>query len=225
MGWLGMLPAAAMERTWTNRSGQSLQAELVGVKGGKVVLKDPSGESEIEVALDDLSQSDQEFVASWETQQKLAEAKFPKALQGKLVRLEKDELVPIKDHAPRELYALYYSAGWCGPCRNFTPDLVRFYRRLKDEELAKVDVIFVTSDRSSASMVEYMEDAKMEWPAIPYNLLQKRQIVHNYEVDGIPCLILVDADGKVVSHSYEDGEYRGPREVLKDLEDWLDENS
>jgi len=188
-------------------------------------LKEPGGEAEIEVALTELSEDDQAFVASWEAKQKLGDAKVPKALEGKLFRLEKDELEPIEDHAPRELYALYYSAGWCGPCRRFTPDLVRFYRRLKDEELAKVEIVFVSSDRSASDMVEYMEEDRMEWPAIPYNLLQKRQIVHDYEVKGIPCLVLIDSEGKVVSHSYEEGQYRGPDEVLKDLEDWLDENS
>ena len=39
-----------------------------------------------------------------------------------------------------------------------------------------------------------------------------------YAGDGIPCLVVVDANGKVISDSYAGKTYRGPAQVLNDLD-------
>jgi nucleoredoxin len=39
-----------------------------------------------------------------------------------------------------------------------------------------------------------------------------------YAGTGIPCLVLVDASGAVLSHSYEGKTYVGPSKVLRDLD-------
>jgi len=40
-----------------------------------------------------------------------------------------------------------------------------------------------------------------------------------YRGRGIPCLVLVDREGNVVSHSYEGQTYVGPVKVMNDLEE------
>jgi hypothetical protein len=62
---IGVLLASSVHaRMWTDKSGQfSVEAEFVKVDGGAVVLKKADG-SEISVALDRLSESDQKFVAA-----------------------------------------------------------------------------------------------------------------------------------------------------------------
>ena len=52
--------------------------------------------------------------------------------------------------------ALYFSAHWCGPCRGFTPNLVKTYEAIRaakaaDPARAGLDIIFVSSDRDEAS--------------------------------------------------------------------------
>lgn len=51
------------------------------------------------------------------------------ALQGKLVDAAGKTADPagLKD---AQVFVLYYGASWCGPCRKFSPDLVKFVERV-----------------------------------------------------------------------------------------------
>mmetsp|Transcript_19866 Transcript_19866/g.28255 ORF Transcript_19866/g.28255 Transcript_19866/m.28255 type:complete len:103 (+) Transcript_19866:105-413(+) len=64
-----------------------------------------------------------------------------------------------------DLVALYFSASWCPPCRQFTPILIEFYNKVCTKN--KVQVIFASSDRDNASFSNYY--AKMPWLAIPFD--------------------------------------------------------
>jgi Thiol-disulfide isomerase and thioredoxins len=121
--------------------------------------------------------------------------------------------------AGKKYLAVYFSASWCGPCRRFTPELVRMYKRKKSAR-DKFDIIFVSADRSEEAMLEYMKEEKMDWPAIAYDKLRGHPLAR-YGGGGIPCLVLLDENGNVVSHSYEGGTYVGPTKVMKDLEKLL----
>ena len=45
-----------------------------------------------------------------------------------------------------------------------------------------------------------------------------KEVLNRYEGKGIPCLVLVDAGGKVISDSYEGEKYLGPAKVIADIE-------
>jgi nucleoredoxin len=143
-------------------------------------------------------------------------------LQGKLVRLQGGSLRPLE--ATRlsgvKFYALYYSASWCGPCRQFTPELVAAYGQLR-AEYPEFEVVFVSADNSAGDMRKYMNDDKMAWPALRYELARTTPDIRRYAGDGIPCLVLVDANGKVLSDTYRGGEYMGPQVVLEDAQNFL----
>jgi nucleoredoxin len=66
-------------------------------------------------------------------------------------------------------------------------------------------------------MRDYMREAHMPWPAIRYDEIAASGLAQ-YAGRGIPCLVMLDADGKVVSHSYSGQTYLGPQHVLEDLE-------
>ncbi|RBP46120.1 thiol-disulfide isomerase/thioredoxin [Roseimicrobium gellanilyticum] len=121
--------------------------------------------------------------------------------------------------------AIYYSASWCGPCRAFTPDLVKWYKRNKSKN-PHFELIFVSSDRSAKDMAEYMKADDMEWPALAFDKKKDSasSAVTKYSGRGIPCLVLIDETGKVLSDSYVDGNYVGPRKVLEDIEKTLKDN-
>ncbi|HEX8279749.1 MAG TPA: hypothetical protein VF551_00105, partial [Chthoniobacterales bacterium] len=62
-------------------------------------------------------------------------------------------------------------------------------------------------------------DMQMPWPAVPFErIAEKAPLLQDYSGDGIPCLVILDPDGRIVSHSYEGKQYRGPEKVLEDLE-------
>ncbi len=144
-------------------------------------------------------------------------APFARVLGNKLVRLESGALMP---HDPTRLagvkfFALYFSASWCGPCRQFTPELVDAYGKIRAQH-PEFELVFVSNDRSASDMLDYMKGDRMAWPALRYEAIRGSRDVTRYAGDGIPCLVLVDAEGKVLSDSFRAGDYVGPDRVLDD---------
>jgi len=62
---------------------------------------------------------------------------------------------------------LYFSAHWCPPCRGFTPELVKFYQVVKQKFGDKLEIVFVSSDRSESDWKGYFSE--MPWLAIPFS--------------------------------------------------------
>ena len=115
-------------------------------------------------------------------------------------------------------WAFYYSASWCPPCRAFTPDLVSFYRDFKPSH-PNFELIFVNDDQSDGDMINYMKGDNMTWPAIWYADIDKPELeAKKYCGRGIPCLVLVGADGNVLADTYQNGEYTDPHHVIDDIQ-------
>jgi nucleoredoxin len=129
---------------------------------------------------------------------------------GSLARFDDQPL------AQKKLIALYFSAHWCGPCRKFTPQLVEFYNRVAPQH-PEFEIVFVSGDRTLFGMETYMRDAQMPWPAIDFAKLPGKAALKKYAGESIPCLVLVDAGGKVISDTYAGQNYVGPEKVLADL--------
>jgi len=146
---------------------------------------------------------------------------FAAKLGDTLVALDGKKLQPFdsKSLSSKKYIAIYYSASWCPPCRKFTPELVSWYKRKKGD-LDKFDIIFVSSDKTSEDMLGYMVEDKMAWPALAFDK-KSGSPFRQFSGRGIPCLVILDEHGQVLSHSYENGEYIGPTKVLKDLDKLL----
>ncbi len=127
-------------------------------------------------------------------------------------------LAPFEDEAlsKKKLIALYFSAQWCGPCRAFTPQLVEFYNRVAAQH-PEFEIVFVSNDHSAGAMEAYMRDLKMPWPAIEFSKLPTKGALKKYGGEAIPCLVLLDASGKVLSDSYVGKQFVGPERVLAEL--------
>jgi nucleoredoxin len=136
-------------------------------------------------------------------------------VKGDLVSSQNGSLGHFDDEKleNKKLIALYFSAHWCGPCRKFTPELVSYYNRVASQH-PEFDIIFVSSDRSQSDMEKYMREANMPWPAIDFQKIAGKETIRKYAGRGIPCLVLIDSTGKVVSNSYE----VAPQKVLADLD-------
>ena len=151
-----------------------------------------------------------------------AEQSVATQVKSDLVSLQGKSLHHI-DGAPlasTKYFAVYYSASWCGPCKAFTPKLVDFYNRIKPAN-PNFELIFVSQDNSEKEMEAYMRVDKMPWPALSYRKASGKHPMNDYAGPGIPCLVLIDDKGKVLSHSYEGANYVGPSKVMNDIETTL----
>jgi len=96
-----------------------------------------------------------------------------------------------------KVHALYFSAHWCPPCRGFTPELVKTYNTLK-EAGTDFEIIFVSSDRDQASFDEYF--GEMPWKALNFEDREAKAALSDaFDVEGIPSLQILDANGKVIT--------------------------
>ena len=94
------------------------------------------------------------------------------------------------------IIALYFSAHWCPPCRNFTPKLVEIYQKyLKNNS---IEIIFVSWDKNEEEFNKYYDI--MPWLAMPFNCRNsKKDLNTKYKILSIPSLIFIKADtGEVV---------------------------
>jgi nucleoredoxin len=243
----------AFGRTFKTLTGVPIEATLLGVKtsGNQkiAVLKLDKTGRKYEFPVARLSQEDQQFIEGSATQSLNPEssslsqqpasatanstsqhssASQPSAfsnIRSKLVAVNGNHVIPYKMAEEPSYYAFYFSASWCGPCRQFTPSLVQFYNERARTANPRFEVIFVSQDRDEDAMEAYMLNDKMPWPAVRYRDLKRITNINKYAGDGIPCLVMVDRSGKVVSDSYVGGKYRGPSAVLNDLARSTDPNA
>jgi nucleoredoxin len=117
-------------------------------------------------------------------------------------------LVPVSSLAGKTLL-MYFSAHWCPPCRMFTPQLVKFYNDLKNKR-DDFELVFMSSDREESQFDEYF--AEMPFLAMPYaNRKEKMLMSKKFAVQGIPMLVVVDANGDLITKN-------GREEIIEDPE-------
>jgi nucleoredoxin len=145
-------------------------------------------------------------------------------LQGKLIGADGNPVTLVSSGPSAvQYYALYYSAQWCGPCHAFTPVLADWYRKFKPAH-PNFELVFVSEDHSEKAMLDYQKEMDMPWPAVRYTELKhdglfKGSGIEMFAGRGIPDLVLVDAQGKVLSDSFGwMGSYIGPEHVMADAE-------
>lgn len=191
---------------WTNKDGKAAELELVKVvdaDGGKAgEFKMRNGKT-IVLKAADLSEADAARLEAWKKPEAAApEAKpsaFDDILDGNLVKLEGKSLKKHELAAkPKKYYIFYYTASWCGPCQKYTPTLVEFYKKNKNENF---ELVLITSDNDEDAMEGYAKDKDMPWPQLKLAKVEKFKKEFNHGITGIPSVITCNLDGEVVSKS------------------------
>ncbi len=134
-----------------------------------------------------------------------------------LVKLDNGILQPFDTAKLNNVkyFAFYYSASWCPPCRAFTPKLVDFYNSFKPQH-PDFEVIFVNHDNTADDMLAYMKSEAMSWPAARFEDIDGSN-ANQYCGEGIPDLVLVDSNGRILSNSFNGSNYVGPNKVVDDI--------
>merc|ERR1712167_50190 len=116
-----------------------------------------------------------------------------------VLRREGDDVKSVKreEALGGKTLALYFSAHWCPPCKRFTPELAKTYAALKAAGRDDVEFVFVSGDRDEEAFKKYF--ATMPWLALPFDEERYEELSSHFEVDGIPTLITLSPEGKVIT--------------------------
>jgi thiol-disulfide isomerase/thioredoxin len=226
----GLLAACSAGRaqTWRPADGPPIEGQLSGVFGAVAFISGAHGTGLVPLnKLDDASlnrvadfmERSPQAAQSWAKSQSKVAAGLRRRLQvlqdGKMVEFDPGA------RAEPEIYLVYFGAHWCPPCRAFSPTLLERYRQLKQEEGDRLEVVFVSDDRSHEEQVDYVKWLGMPWPVLKYSEIGNVPAVEHADGPAIPDLVLLTRDGNVIFDSFHGAEYEGPQSVLDDTANLL----
>ena len=132
-------------------------------------------------------------------------------------RLAPGQMAPVFSLAQRDGQALALAdlrgkvvlldfwASWCGPCRAVFPLLKEFYKKYHDKG---VEILGVSVDKDVKAWENAMDTEELPWLHVRDAKLPggKHTVSDLYDVSGIPHLVLIDREGKIVKRGYIDHE-------------------
>jgi thiol-disulfide isomerase/thioredoxin len=113
-------------------------------------------------------------------------------LQGKTVAGDPINLADLKG----KVVLVDFWATWCGPCLAEIPNMKKLYEKYHDQGF---EIVGVSLDQDREALEEFLAAKKLPWTIVhdPENEGQHPAATY-YGVFGIPTMILVGRDGKVI---------------------------
>ena len=91
-------------------------------------------------------------------------------------------------------------AGWCGPCRQFNPTLVKYYNKHHKNGFGILGVSF---DHTENQWVNAIADDKLMWPQVSELSYWNNTAATLYYIRYIPQNVFVDKNGTIVASRLE----------------------
>lgn len=87
-------------------------------------------------------------------------------------------------------------ASWCGPCRRENPKVVALYNKYKDDGFT---VYSVSLDKDKEKWKEAIAKDNLHWKNHVSDLKHwQSSVVEDYEISGIPYMVLLNKEGKII---------------------------
>ncbi|CAK9140576.1 unnamed protein product [Ilex paraguariensis] len=112
------------------------------------------------------------------------------ASEGVEFLISGEEKVPLSS-VNGKMICLFFSANWCRPCKNFSPQLVQLYSTLRTMG-ENLEIIFVSFDRDESGFSEHFKT--MPWLAVPFNVNLHKRLSKLYNVHHIPSFLPLGSD-------------------------------
>ncbi|WP_156810324.1 TlpA disulfide reductase family protein [Nitritalea halalkaliphila] len=87
-------------------------------------------------------------------------------------------------------------AGWCRPCREENPNIVRLYQQYNEKGF---EVFGVSLDRTREQWIKAIEDDGLTWTQVSDLAYFNSEAASTYQITAIPATYLVDPDGKIIA--------------------------
>lgn len=193
-------------RSWTNaKTGTSVEARAVALNAKTVKLMTTAKKS-ITMPLEKLSEEDRAWLEenkNWIGKPISAWPSTPSGplateMKGLTYMLDGDKFKKKDPKLNAQYFILYFSASWCGPCRNNAPHSVEAYNKVVKDN-PNVEVVMCSVDRTLEAAEKWAAAEKMPWPVILHQ--DWMGIVKKMSPGGVPTMILMDKEGNKLKSS------------------------
>lgn len=131
-------------------------------------------------------------------QEKGPKENWSKLFKDGLFRADGKE-VKVSALKKKKFIGIYSSASWCGPCRAFTPQLIKFYKENKNQ----IEIILVGFDNSQEAVFKYMNNPthKQPWLTTKFGSLPIIDYRERSKIAGIPDFRVYRQDGTLLTNN------------------------
>lgn len=110
----------------------------------------------------------------------------------------------------KEFVGIYFSARHCGPCKDFTPKLLKF----RDENNKIFEIVFVSCDYARDSRAEYLQNNNFNCPMVEYRSKTDAALKKQFRLNYLPRLVVLNQKGVVVENEAQVELGRHPEKCL-----------
>ena len=123
---------------------------------------------------------------------------FQSLEKSTLLRKANDPISLADALGGKEFILLYASASWCGPCKQYSPMLSKWYQSLGSNKT--VEVVFLSADHDESGFQGYY--SHMPWLAVDYEEDTREELMGYIKTRGIPQLAVLDGrTGRIIEEN------------------------
>ena len=104
--------------------------------------------------------------------------------------------IPTATALEGKVIGIYFSASWCGPCREFTPRVADVYNDAKRGG-KPFEIVFISCDRDEKDWEAYYQ-GHHPWLSVDFNDSGREELMGKFNVRGIPRLCILRPTGEIL---------------------------